>query len=380
MENYKLLGNHTPDLPAYDSPVLVPLRCNSNTETKYSKTSLRALRCFLASFSVLEIAGTTTLWSLYENQIPSWVYYTNIATTTVALCVLYGTCFCVFKPDSKQISRTQPENFLMPLPPNDTDTRKMLDELCERDPEGKTIDCSLKRVQEIVTKLSSNHHLKYLNAIPPYFITNFPPPLLPTASLCFTPLHYWARKGNLDVVSLLVINGAVDYFESGENSHELASSLYWSTLYGHKEVVEFLIKRGSSFSVAFADQNVLRYFIPKLIFEMSELIPQYDSEEDVLDALNCLKIGLMHLKKEDLKNLKLQLKIPIKDTLNCLGWLRWKYSEAEKDGLEFTRAQMLVNILEEFDNGTKALSLKELREMEYNVGTGITLYQESRMK
>lgn len=361
------------------------------TNISFSGTSLRKAQYTLAVFVSLGALSAITLGVINKNNkdaVPAWAYPVDIGFTAIAVVVLIGSRFLIQKVGSEKTPLLQCQfpkgHRLDSVSDLSSDWLVLLDELCERDKDGEEMTCSLEKMSAIIEQLKEAKMLFLLNTIPNYFLNNYESSadgrILMEPSFS-TPLHYWAKRGNLQAVKMLLENGANDHFTEGDNFHRITSGVYLAALYGHPEVVEYLLKNGSHTDVAFSNNNVLRCFIPKLVFEITQFIMIRKKEEDVDNALKCLRIVLNHLKKQNLKNLNFQFKIPLKKDLNCLNWIEWKYSTSAEGSQEFQRAKRLKELLIEFGaDKQKVYSIEELKTLSYNVGNCFTLHSATTLK
>jgi hypothetical protein len=348
------------------------------TKCTLSAAALRAAQFALGSFAALTSIATPVVWAIYKYKIPIWGYGVGVGLIVITAGLCAGSCIFVYRVGSEMTPLTQdqaPKGHSLYTVSDLNPQFVLLDELCEGNTDGREMPCSMDRINEIIEQLKKNDMLPLLNAIPGYLSNNF------MSSVIVTPLHYWAKKGNLLVVKVLLENGAKDYFTEGRDVHELTSGVYLAALYGHADVVEYLLKNGSRADVAFAKHNVLLSFVPKLVFEVAPLIMGKNQEEDVNQALRCLRIILTHLKRNNPRNLNFQLKIPIDNGLNSFYWVEWKYCGSNEATQEFRRAKQLGKVLAEFGaDNQEVYSVEELQAFSCNVGNGFTLGAASGMK
>lgn len=352
------------------------------TNITISSTSLRIIRCTSAVFAVL---GTLSL-VVFKGAMSVPICIVVAGVTAVAIALLVASLLLVKKVVESDSGKHLFEQDKIPkghrlystsdLNPNLT---SLLDQLCEEGEEGK-IKCPIEKLKDIVGQLKDANMLQFLDAIPACCYNNPQSSFFRMWNECsyFTPLHYWAKEGNLEAVEILIKNGAHDHFTEGENLYEITSGLYLAALFGHPKVVEYLLKNGSRADVAFGKNNVLQSFIPKLIFDIGQSWETHDG------ALDCLRLILSELKRKDPKNLEFQLRIPVestlKNTLNAYDWLEWENSD-DKQSQERKKLKLLQLLLVEFGADKVGLcTTEELRAKSYNVGAGFTLCRISKMK
>ncbi len=246
-------------------------------------------------------------------------------------------------------------------------TSSKVHQLCEINENGTPFPCSKDQIHELIKTLKNTNGL---NIIPNYYLER-DRDRSPIAIKIHTPLQYWAFKGDLATVQLLVKNGALDYFIPHE-TREMTSALYVATQNGQADIVDYLLKEGATGAIAF-NGNVLRSFVPKFVFEICNLA----SSGIVTDkATDCLEKVLRNLAENDPENLEFQLRIPISDGYNSLAWVQYAQNENSNDPILRSLVKLLIKQGAKSDN---AFTTSELEE-KHNIGTGLTLEALSRLK
>jgi hypothetical protein len=238
--------------------------------------------------------------------------------------------------------------------------------LCEMDTDGNNKPCSFESLKSLLAELKSRNSLDAINTIPSYysrelgfqFFSNLDKP---------TPLAYWAGKGNLEAVKLLIEHGAVNLCLNSDTEPTDTSALLAAACRGHLQIVEFLLNEGADPSELFYD-NVLVYFIvPNIIFHLGTIVSQ--------EILCSLKLILEKLQERDPENLALQLRIPV-DVLNdgsVVNALKYRALQKENEPLQ--------ELLKSFGATEDSVySPIELENLGYNVRVGITLNQIRSLK
>lgn len=330
-----------------------------------SETTLRVTQVTLGMLSGLGLMfGGLSQYYLPSSWLTSsWLTPSWSCTVGIALLGLGGTCMF------KQNNLPDRESLLIPLiPPQQIPSEhlQLIHELCEITVEGVSLECSLERVHAILSELQKGDNLRLLNTIPSYYLEQQRSPIFQTPLIQFTPLQHWASKGNLEVVKLLLEHGAVDY--CAKSPPGTTSALYEAALHGQIEVVDFLLGSGAHADLAF-NGNVLRYFIPKFVFQ---LIQRTQAQEI---SVACLDHILISLSKNQPENLKLQLKIPVNEGENVLCWI-----DKNRGQTQSTIAQQIMQMLIGFGATEQVYSLDDLCQQQMEVGTGITLCAESSLK
>lgn len=353
------------------------------TPFTFKKDSLYAARIAFGFFFVL--GGVGSLIVYFEKSrysLPDWALPLGGTFTAVTGVTLIGSKLLVrnLNPENTPLfqNRNPSGARLHSISQLPRQFSLLLDELCERDEQGKEITSTPHRINEILAILKTAHKLSYLNAIPNYYFTRQESCFPGSAPPYYTPLHYWAKKGDLTTVKLLIEQGAKDYFTEGSAVDQLVTGLYLAAKGGHLNVVQYLLQKGSPIDIAFSNQNVLCSFLPKLIFEMTQLLVEKVDELEANNLLECLKIILSHLGEKNKQNLQFQLRIPIRENVNILDWIVQEYSTEEIKIQQ--RIKTLENLLQLYVTEKDVFSIKELQEKGYNVGNGFTLYERSTLK
>ena len=180
----------------------------------------------------------------------------------------------------------------------DVDTIKKMNlsglvhELCERDEQsGEKRECSLQHLKDLIAQLKTSNSLCVLNTIPDYYDINRDHFDYAHLKHDYTPLQYWAAKGNLEAVQLLVNHGAYDYCKGCNKS-----ALYVAAFHGRLEIVDYLLQQGANADIAFRE-SAFHYFIPKFIFQVSEYKFQISEKIESKDsAIDCFEKILKDLK------------------------------------------------------------------------------------
>lgn len=334
------------------------------TQKTITQKNIDRIRCGLAVTTLLTTAvvieGTTS------HKAPNWVYPIDGGAMVVSMIGFIAT-YC-FKRLPLLVNNALSNLTIKLVDPKKIDELKVaqhVHELCEMDIQGKPKQCSFSRVQEIVQLLKEKQALEALNTVPCYYLTQCGPGS--NSEPRYTPLQYWSSKGNLDIVRHLVEHGALDYCKETRDSYASNSALYVAALHGHSAVVDYLLQHEAQAAIPFRN-NLLCYFIPKWVFEITQL------KDRNSEMLSCLRKILIYLQVYKPNNLALQLKIPVSKTENCVGWVQ----HLMKDQDSFLK--QLAALLEEF--GGKAhdvISLDDLRKIG-DVGPGLTLEETSRLK
>lgn len=330
-----------------------------------SKTALEVTQYLMVTFF---IASCAVALSGVSKQY-SWSYGLNLGVIVVSLLILGITC-CFQKQDlseKKSLVNRVLSSHTTPLVSELSEEHMgLMHELCEMDGEGQPKECTLERVNTILSKLKEEDSLSVLNSIPSYYMEESRNFLCYTRPIQYTPLHYWASKGNLEVVKLLVGHGACDYCANSPSY--TTSALYEAGLHGHIEVVQYLLNYGAHADLPF-NNNSLFYFIPQLMFQMLlEPMVKYQG------CLECLDLILTSLSESDPSSLQLQLKIPVdEDGANILCWIKKNDTSS--------LAQDLVRMLVKWGaNETAGCTLDELTQKGMHTGNGITLVGLASLK
>ena len=339
------------------------------------KKTLHASQVTLYVLTV--ISAGISIESTIKPSLSSWIYPVSYTTLGLSLLGIITTLACkslgavACRPQvsvSQEISLLSLEN--MPS----LNLTSLIHELCEMSLDGTSKPCTTERVKEIVILLERSDNLNALNSIPEYY-QNKQRSLLSLPSTFYTPLQYWASRGNLPVVEFLMQHGAVDYPtlpEDTNNGSQMTSALYAATMARHAPVVAYLLRHEAQPSIAF-NQNLLSSFIPKLIFELCQGITFFahiPTEKQV--SFEGLELVLQHLASHQPDNLQLQLKVPICPEKNSLDWVETLNRGPERE--------QLLEILTRFGAVKgNALSHEELA-VHGNIGPGFTLQEIASFK
>lgn len=189
----------------------------------------------------------------------------------------------------------------------------LLLELRESDASWNKKQLTLDRLLEILAFLKEKNALSILNTIP---VNPFVMDLGGvTERHIFSPLQYWAFKGNLEFVKLLVEHGAKDYLADCPYGNR--SALYRAAEWGNIEVVNYLLENGAHASIQF-DNDSLRSFIPDHIFHIGRFCPT----DELFPQIACLKRILEYMAVYQPKELIFQLKVPIDPGKNAIKWAK----------------------------------------------------------
>lgn len=330
-----------------------------------SKTALEVTQYLMVT---LFISSSAVAISGMSKQY-AWSYGVNIGTIMLSLLILGISCGFQ-KGDLCEKKSLFNQTLSQHTTPLVTDLSEKhigwMHELCEMDEEGHAKECTLERVNTILSKLKEEGSLYVLNSIPSYYIEESRHPLSYTHPIQYTPLNYWASKGNVEVVKLLVEHGARDY--CADAPPYTTSALYEAALYGRIEVVQYLLSCGAHADLPFRN-NSLFYFVPQFSFQiLKEPLQEYKN------TLHCLELSLLSLSKKDPINLQLQLKIPVdEEGANILCWL--------KKNRTGPLAQDLADILIKWGaNETASCNVHELTQKGMHIGNGITLVDLASLK
>jgi len=352
---------------------------------RLSNSQLRTTQFALAFIGSVGMITPAIMSKGFKEEVKENITIITVGGVLTAVCIvsLFVTCFF----EKKRVLETiplLPSEFakgaqLQPLYHLNSENQNLLDELCERDGEGRQIQSSLSRISAILDQFKQSYHLSILNSIP-NCCANDPHQSIRRDFVFYTPLHYWAKKGNLPIVKILIKNGAKDYFTEGEDCYKLTSALYQAALYGHPQVVKYLLDNGSHIDIAFANQNILHCFIPKLTFELVQKIQKANKNEDQEGHLECFRLILSQLNLKNSGNLQFQLSIPIDKGYNALNWIDRELFNAHGE-VEKSLLTQLRDLLIKYGAVRKhVFKINELEEKGCNIGTGITLYRATTFK
>lgn len=268
-------------------------------------------------------------------------------------------------------------------------------ELCEITSKGDEKPCTFNRLQEIVAELKANNVLFILNEVPKYFIIAsggiFP------SQHRYTPLQYWASKGDLEAVQFLLEQGAVDcpaerkqtFHRSitvySDEVHLPKSALFVAALNGHVEVVKYLLSQGASPNIAFF--SILFAFMPKLIFEM---IKKYIDTRKNPSYLECLTLLFESMSKGAIKFQLLEIPVAYYDRsqqrrsiVDYLSDCVNRDPASYQSELSSPIYDFIIEKLNELGIDPKETAVKsneELKQAGYPIGTGNNLYDIARLK
>lgn len=364
------------------------------TSYRIPTVPLQITRATLALFSGTGVISSFTYACFYYNEmiplsnsVSLGLYGTNITVTAAAIVLFAASCILPKKEESTPNKFLQPQLpeyfYLQSIEKENPALIPLLNELCEVDEEGGRREYSIDRLKEIIQQLEQAQGLKYLDSIPTCFKGPRGLPFLSQFdSPCCTPLQYWAEKGDLEAVKILINNGAHDHF-SGKNDYDyITSGLFLAALRGHVKIVEFLLENGSRVDIAFSNNCILQSFLPKLVFNFAELMTITSEEEYFEQTLECLRLILTKLRKQNPKHLKLQLRIPVDEKLNIYDY--WLETKEEFDNTDIQKIQYWESIrklLVEFGAKEKnAYTIEELETKSFNVGGRFTLHSISTLK
>lgn len=356
-------------------------------------SQLKIARIALPLFAILALVAIIVVYSMGHHNFPKWIIPTAVTLTIVCSVGSIVTLFFK-KREIKEIPspNTRPPlsdihlaegDRLQALSDFSPEQSALLDELCERNQQGCEVTCSTERCYEILTQFERGGGLAILNTIPKC-CRNHSWKFSCRAHVPYTALHYWAKKGNLSIVEMLVEKGAKDYFSSGKNSYQLYSALQVAALCGHLPVVQYLLKNESHVDIAFVDKNVLRCFVPQLIFlRACNIRITGGGDECEFDSfLQCLDMILNALMVKNPINLQFQLNIPIEEGQNAFVHiekvlLAFSHNERKREKLTMLK-ELLIRYGAAKDE--RAYTVEELRAAGHNIGIGFTLAHASQLK
>jgi hypothetical protein len=333
-----------------------------------SKTTLRVSQATLGLLAIL--SGSIALEGCIESNLPSWTYPTSYFTVGFSLLGLATTL--IFKP-TVYTPITQRTPLLSSKEISSLDVSSLIHELCEMNTDGTSKPCTMERLKEIIEELEIKEALKALNSIPKHYLSKSNSmKLFSLPDTLYTPLQYWAARGNLPAVQFLVKHGAVDYPDARVeiDSGKMTSALYAAVMHGHSSVTSYLLLHGAQATIAF-NNNLLFSFIPKLIFEFCQI--DAFGFPITLSFFECLEQVLQHLSSHQPSSLALQLRIPISSGKGSFDWVETVESPSNE-------RMQLTQLLAQFGAiRNNALSNDELQS-QGNIGRGFTLQEISSFK
>lgn len=327
---------------------------NKSWLLKASDTLLTPLRIACAGRSVILMDGKKIL----EEKVQSIGLRIFAGFAAFAICPLIFLALTVkWLKQAEIVDALQakiPERSLVD-PKSMQEFSPHIHQLCEMNTEGVFQKCSVEKAGEILNELKDKNRLDVINSIPEYFVNNsYRKSVGDKAEPLHTPLQYWAAKGHLPMVKILIDNGAADYCTAYEGLCGMTkSALYAAALNGNISVVNYLLECGAHADIAFND-NILFSFIPYFVFVISR-------KDDINEnSLECLKMILSNLNFTAQESLKRQLKIPVSDNRNCIDYVA--FAKPNNYGT-------LIELLKSFGGIEKdVLTNEQLREQKCIVG------------